>query len=178
MTVATTPRLILRRWRASDREPFARMNGDPRVMEFFPGLLTREESDQAADRIQAHFEKHGFGLCAAEVARDGCVHRVYRPGCSVIRGPFHSLRGDWLAPGGRVLGARPGHRRRSGNSPLRVRGGWPRRTGLHDRPCESALPARDGEARHDSESSGRFRPPQRTRGPSAAPPHLVSSASH
>ncbi|HUJ49160.1 MAG TPA: GNAT family N-acetyltransferase [Bryobacteraceae bacterium] len=71
MTVATTPRLILRRWRPSDREPFARMNGDPRVMEFFPGVLTREESDQGVDRIQAHFEKHGFGLCAAELRETG-----------------------------------------------------------------------------------------------------------
>ncbi len=71
MTVATTPRLTLRRWRTSDREPFARINSDPRVMEFFPGVLTREESDQAADRIQAHFEKHGFGLCAAELRETG-----------------------------------------------------------------------------------------------------------
>jgi RimJ/RimL family protein N-acetyltransferase len=33
-----TPRLLLRRWRESDRELFHRMNADPRVMEFFPGL--------------------------------------------------------------------------------------------------------------------------------------------
>jgi len=71
MTVASTPRLILRRWRASDREPFARMNGDPRVMEFFPGVLTREQSDQSADRVEAHFEQHGFGLCAAELRETG-----------------------------------------------------------------------------------------------------------
>jgi len=71
MIVARTPRLILRRWKASDREPFARMNGDPSVMEFFPGVLTREESDQGVDRIEAHFERHGFGLCAAELCGTG-----------------------------------------------------------------------------------------------------------
>jgi RimJ/RimL family protein N-acetyltransferase len=72
MTVAETDRLILRRWRASDREPFARMNGDPRVMEFFPSVLTREESDRTVtDRIEPHFERHGFGLCAAELRGSG-----------------------------------------------------------------------------------------------------------
>jgi RimJ/RimL family protein N-acetyltransferase len=43
------------------------MNSDPRVVEFFPGPLSREESDVFADRIQAHFEQHGFGLWAVEI---------------------------------------------------------------------------------------------------------------
>src|SRR5438270_8459617 len=50
MTRLETPRLILRPWRDSDREPFARMNADPRVMEFFPACLSREESDAIIDR--------------------------------------------------------------------------------------------------------------------------------
>ncbi len=62
-----TDRLLLRRWRPEDREPFARMNADPRVMEFFPKLLTREESDAIADRVEAHFAEHGFGLWAVEI---------------------------------------------------------------------------------------------------------------
>jgi RimJ/RimL family protein N-acetyltransferase len=62
-----TDRLLLRRWRAEDREPFSRMNADPRVMEFFPARLSREESDATADRIEAHFQKHGFSLWAVEV---------------------------------------------------------------------------------------------------------------
>jgi RimJ/RimL family protein N-acetyltransferase len=36
-------------------------------MEFFPALLTPEESDQAIDRIERHFDRHGFGLYAAEL---------------------------------------------------------------------------------------------------------------
>ena len=36
-------------------------------MEFMPKLLTREESDAFADRIEAHFDAHGFGLWAAEL---------------------------------------------------------------------------------------------------------------
>jgi RimJ/RimL family protein N-acetyltransferase len=39
---------VLRRWRPEDREPFARLNADPRVMEFFPATLSRGESDQLA----------------------------------------------------------------------------------------------------------------------------------
>lgn len=63
-----TDRLLLRHWRASDREPFAKMNADPRVMEHFPGLLSRAESDVRVDRIQAHFKERGFGIWAVEIA--------------------------------------------------------------------------------------------------------------
>jgi RimJ/RimL family protein N-acetyltransferase len=62
-----TDRLRLRRWCAADREPFAALNADPRVMEHFPALLSREESDARADRIEVHFDQHGFGLWAVEI---------------------------------------------------------------------------------------------------------------
>src|SRR4051812_45087028 len=62
-----TDRLRLRRWQGDDRVAFARLNADPRVVEFFPGALSQEESDALADRIEAHFERHGFGLWAVEV---------------------------------------------------------------------------------------------------------------
>ena len=63
-----TERLCLRRWRPADCAPFAAMNADPRVMEYFPALLSREASDERVDRIEAHFEEHGFGLWAVEIA--------------------------------------------------------------------------------------------------------------
>ena len=59
-----TERLLLRHWKPSDREPFARMNADPRVMEFFPAVLSREESDALADRVEN-------SLCAVELKSDG-----------------------------------------------------------------------------------------------------------
>jgi RimJ/RimL family protein N-acetyltransferase len=62
-----TERLILRRWRESDREPFRALNADPRVMEFFPSLLTAEETDAGIARIERHFDEHGFGIYAAEL---------------------------------------------------------------------------------------------------------------
>jgi RimJ/RimL family protein N-acetyltransferase len=40
-------------------------------MEFMPAVLSREESDRLIDRIEEHFEHHGFGLCAVELRRDG-----------------------------------------------------------------------------------------------------------
>jgi RimJ/RimL family protein N-acetyltransferase len=64
-----TERLILRKWRASDRAPFARMNCDPQVMEHFPALLSQEESDALVDRAEAHLEQHGFGPWAAELRK-------------------------------------------------------------------------------------------------------------
>ena len=67
----TTERLILRHWRESDREPFARLNVNVRVMEHMPHVLSREESDALADRIEGHFRQHGFGLCAVEDRSDG-----------------------------------------------------------------------------------------------------------
>jgi ribosomal-protein-alanine N-acetyltransferase len=72
MTVGlNTERLLLRRWREADREPFARMNADPRVMEYFPALLTREESDALVDRIETHFAERGWGAWAAELRATG-----------------------------------------------------------------------------------------------------------
>jgi RimJ/RimL family protein N-acetyltransferase len=62
-----TDRLLLRRWRAEDREPFAALNADPRVMEHFPATLTREQSDAMVDRIEARLADDGWGLWAVEV---------------------------------------------------------------------------------------------------------------
>ena len=66
-----TERLILRRWRDSDRLPFQQMNADLRVMEFMPARLSSAESDALADRIEQHFEDHGFGLFAVDLVETG-----------------------------------------------------------------------------------------------------------
>ena len=46
------------------------MNADPRVMEFFPDVLTREESDELIENIESHFDNRGFGLFATELKAD------------------------------------------------------------------------------------------------------------
>lgn len=65
-----TERLALRSWMESDRDAFARLNADRRVMAFLPHVLSREKSDGSFDRIQAHFRRHGFGLFAAALRDD------------------------------------------------------------------------------------------------------------
>jgi RimJ/RimL family protein N-acetyltransferase len=65
--VLRTPRLVLRRWRAADRAPFAAMNADPIVMRHFPSVLSAEESDALAQAIEDAMAGRGFGLWALEV---------------------------------------------------------------------------------------------------------------
>lgn len=60
----------MRRWSSADRDDFAIMNADPHVMEFFPGLLSRQDSDGLAARADAHLAEHGWGLWALEI-KDG-----------------------------------------------------------------------------------------------------------
>lgn len=62
-----TERLILRPWQENDFERFAKLNADPRVMEFFPGLLSQEESNQLAKRICTAMKQQGWGLWAASI---------------------------------------------------------------------------------------------------------------
>lgn len=62
----TTRRILLRRWTDADREPFAAINADPVVMEYFPAPLERAESDGFVDRIEAQFDAWGFGLWVLE----------------------------------------------------------------------------------------------------------------
>ena len=61
-----TERLRLRSWRPEDREPFAALNADPRVMEFYPATLSRAQSDTLVDRIEQSFRERGYGLFAVE----------------------------------------------------------------------------------------------------------------
>ena len=62
-----TPRLRLRLWQDEDLEPYAALNADPRVREFFPSLQTRRQSADSMRFIRRHWQRHGFGLWAVEV---------------------------------------------------------------------------------------------------------------
>jgi RimJ/RimL family protein N-acetyltransferase len=70
-TELRTDRLLLRRWRPEDRDPFADLNADPVVMEHFVACLTRAESDDLIDRIEDHFDAEGYGLWAVEITETG-----------------------------------------------------------------------------------------------------------
>lgn len=66
-----TQRLLLREWQDGDRDAFAAMNVDPRVMEFFPHTLTRVESDELVDRMIRLTNEEGFSFAAIERKTDG-----------------------------------------------------------------------------------------------------------
>ncbi len=66
-TELLSDRLRLRRWRNTDRAPFAALNADPVVMEHFPAMLTAEQSNAFIDRIETTFEERTLGLWAVEV---------------------------------------------------------------------------------------------------------------
>lgn len=59
-------RLGFRNWKESDIIPFAKMNSDLEVMQYFPQLLSKEETINLINRIHSHFKKWGFGLWAVE----------------------------------------------------------------------------------------------------------------
>jgi ribosomal-protein-alanine N-acetyltransferase len=64
--VIRTARLVLREWREEDRDPWAALNADPEVMEFFPATRDRAESDAQFDRLSAGVIERGWGLWAVE----------------------------------------------------------------------------------------------------------------
>jgi RimJ/RimL family protein N-acetyltransferase len=66
-----TSRLQLRQWQPSDYAPFAVMCADPIVMEYFPALLTTDQSNALADKIQAKIADQGWGLWAVEIRETG-----------------------------------------------------------------------------------------------------------
>jgi len=69
--IIQTERLILRQWKEEDLELFAKLNSDPRVREYFPGLLSREDSNASVKPISDHIQKYGWGFWAASTIRTG-----------------------------------------------------------------------------------------------------------
>ncbi len=66
-----SPRLILRSWKESDIAPFASMNQDPKVMEFFLSISSPEESEAMANRFQKQIDDKGYGPWAVELKSTG-----------------------------------------------------------------------------------------------------------
>jgi RimJ/RimL family protein N-acetyltransferase len=98
-TVIETARLLLRQWTDQDVQAWADMNADPRVMEFFPGVMPRERSFEQAALLRADLEKNGYGWFVME--------RKDRPGFAGVMAlddirhdmPFRPLREiGWRLP--------------------------------------------------------------------------------
>ena len=65
-----TSRLRMRQWRESDRAPFAAMNADPAVMEFFASPPS-PASDASINAWQAQFATQGWSNWAIELRESG-----------------------------------------------------------------------------------------------------------
>jgi RimJ/RimL family protein N-acetyltransferase len=61
-----TQRLTLRQWRAEDWPAFANLNADPVVMEYYPRVLSTQESNAMAHRIESLIAEKGWGFWAVE----------------------------------------------------------------------------------------------------------------
>lgn len=81
-----TERLRLRAWRDADREPFAALNADPAVMEYFPALLDRAASDAGIDIWRQQFAERGWSNWAVEVKATGAF--IGFIGLSIPRRPL------------------------------------------------------------------------------------------
>lgn len=73
MTEIATERLLLRRWRVEDVQPFAAMCSDPEVMRYigFGSTRTREQAVSAIEAYEAGWEENGYGLFAVEHFESG-----------------------------------------------------------------------------------------------------------
>ena len=67
----STARLRMRQWRDADRAPFAALNADRKVMEFFPATMDRQASDTMVDRWTAQIAARGWALWATELKASG-----------------------------------------------------------------------------------------------------------
>ncbi len=68
--VLETPRLVLRGWRETDLDPFARMYADPEVARFIGGTLSRNDAWRGMATMVGHWIFRGFGFWAVERKSD------------------------------------------------------------------------------------------------------------
>ena len=69
--IIETKRLGLRNWLPGDEAPFVEMCQDPKVMEFFPAILSEVETLDLIERLKLHYEKHGYTYFAVDELESG-----------------------------------------------------------------------------------------------------------
>lgn len=98
-----TDRLILRRWTARDRAPFAALNADAEVMAHFPKRLSAGESDARITRNEDRWNADGIGFGVAERKSDGAFvgevglarARFDAPVCPCVQVGWRLARAHW-----------------------------------------------------------------------------------
>lgn len=95
ITELKTDRLLLRQWRDDDRDAWAAMNADPEVREFFPELLTPEQSAVSLGWFRTELGERGWGWWAVEVVATG--EFIGMAGIDPVDEgvPFHGVEAGW-----------------------------------------------------------------------------------
>jgi RimJ/RimL family protein N-acetyltransferase len=62
----TSERLGFRNWNLSDIDKMQEINSDEKVMEFFPGIPTKEQTADFVERMKKQFEDKGFCYFAVD----------------------------------------------------------------------------------------------------------------
>jgi len=91
----TTERLILRQWRDDDLDAWAALNADPEVREFFPAVLTREQSAASLTFFRDELATRGWGWWAVEEGATGRL--IGMAGLDPVDEglPFHGVEAGW-----------------------------------------------------------------------------------
>lgn len=63
----TSKRLGFKNWGSNDFKELAKMNADSDVMEFFPAVLSDEETQKLLTRLQNHYDEYGYTYFACEL---------------------------------------------------------------------------------------------------------------
>lgn len=68
--IFTSDRLGFRNWKVTDIDKMDEINSDEKVMEFFPGILTKEQTTEYVKRMSKQFEDKGFCYFAVDKLED------------------------------------------------------------------------------------------------------------
>ena len=63
----TSQRLGFRKFKDEDKKLFFKINTDPKVMQFFPSVLTLVESNSLIEKINNHIDEYNFGFFAVDL---------------------------------------------------------------------------------------------------------------
>ena len=64
-------RLGFRNWKKTDLDEFAKINENPKVMEYFPKTLTLNETENFIERTMKNFNEKGYNYFATEILETG-----------------------------------------------------------------------------------------------------------
>ncbi len=68
--IFTSDRLGFRNWTSTDIDKMHEINSDEEVMEFFPGIPTKQQTIEFVERMKKQFEDIGFCYFAVDILED------------------------------------------------------------------------------------------------------------